>query len=85
MITTFIIQMLAGIVQGVLSLIPTWGLDAGPSTTLNSSAVAAGSLDGWVPESFIFICLALLIGARAWFFVAGVIQWLYHLIPFNGG
>lgn len=85
MVTDFLLQMLAGIIQGVLSLIPVWGIDTSAATALDSGAVTAASLDGWLPETFIFICLGVMIAARLWFFVAGALQWLYHLIPFNGG
>lgn len=85
MIVTFLCSVILGLVQGLFSLLPTWGVDTSSLTGAQSIAVSAGSLDGWIPETFIFGCLAVVVAARLWFLVINGFQWLYHLVPFNGG
>lgn len=85
MITDFILSTLLGLVQGLFSLVPSWGFDSSSVNAASSVSLSAASLDGWVPETFIFACLLLVIAIRLWFLVVNALQWVYHLIPFNGG
>lgn len=83
MITTFIVQMLGGIVSGIFSLLPSWNVGNDVLEPVKSMSVSAASLDGWLPQNFIFGCLLMMIAVRLWFLVIDGIQWVYHLIPFN--
>lgn len=84
MITEFLISMLAGIVDGVLSIVPAWSIDTTAVTNVGSVGATLGGMNGWFPETFVLVCLGVLLLVRLWFLAWNAIQWLYHLIPFNG-
>jgi hypothetical protein len=85
LITDFIVKAVAGLLTGLLAILPDWTVDTSALDTARHLVVTVASLDGWVPETFIFSCLGLMLGVRLFFLVLNGIQWLYHLIPFNGG
>lgn len=85
MITDFIVSMLLGVVRGVFSIIPAWSVDTSTIDSAKQAGLGAGSLDGWFPETFLFACLTVVLAVRLWFLVWNGVQWVYHLIPFNGG
>lgn len=84
MITEFLISMLSGLVSGLFLLVPQWSIDTSSIETVESVGASIGGMNGWIPESFILGCLALILAVRLWFLVWNGVQWLYHSIPFNG-
>lgn len=84
MITTFFIQMVLGIIDGIFSVVPSWSVSTSTIDGAKSAGLTAGSLDGWFPETFLFGCLAVVLAARLWFFFFNAIQWIWHSLPFNG-
>ena len=83
MITGFLLAMIAGIVQGLLAIIPSWSVDTSQIDTARTAGLNFGSLDGWFPLSFLLACLAVVMAVRGFFLVWNALVWLYHMIPFN--
>lgn len=84
MILTFLIDALLSVVQGLFSVLPTWSVDTSQMDTAKTVGLTAGSLNGWFPETFLFACLAVVLGVRLFMFAWNGLVWLYGLIPFNG-
>lgn len=85
MITDLILTSVLGVITGLFSILPTWGVDTSVMDNALHLTTSAGSVDGWLPETMVFGCLAMSVGVRLFFWVWNGLQWLYHLVPFNGG
>lgn len=84
MITAAIIELVAGLVQGVLGLVPEWNIDmsaiSGFTTSIGS---LIGRANGYVPATLLFACIGLLLAMKLAFLIWRGILFVYTLIPFN--
>lgn len=84
MIINWLFEVGASIIHGILYLVPSWSIADSILDQARSVGNVVGSMDNWFPINFIVGCLLLLLAVRLWFLVWNGIQWLYHLVPFNG-
>jgi hypothetical protein len=82
-ITDFFINMLAGIVTGIASLIPSWTADTSILNSVAGFSYSIGELNGWVPEDTALGCLLILVLLGAIVFGWRGLVFLYSMIPFN--
>jgi hypothetical protein len=81
-ITTFLIQLVLGIVTALFSLLPAWTPDTSTVTSTSSGFGSfLGAFDGYLPERLIVGCLALLIAIKLAMFGWDALMFAYHLIP----
>jgi hypothetical protein len=82
MIVDLIVQILVGIVTGILSLIPAYSL---PNLSGFGGALGANlkALDGYFPVSTLGISLVAIIGARVLVWGFHVALLIYDVIPFK--
>lgn len=84
MITQLVIQLVAGLVNGILGLVPDWSIDMSAVTGFTGSIGAlAGAANGYVPSLLLFGCIALIVALRILLLGWRLVLFAYTLIPFN--
>lgn len=84
MIVTFLIQLVSGLVSGLLGLVPAWNID----TSVMSSFTAdigglIGRVNGYVPSVLLMACLGLLLVVKLALLAWRVCVFVYSMIPLN--
>lgn len=79
MVTEAIVSALIGILQGLVSPLPTMTVDA---STINTQATSAGALasamNGYAPVQTLGVALALVFGVKVALLGWQVVVWIYH-------
>jgi hypothetical protein len=84
MITTFIIQLVAGLVSGILGLVPDWSIDMSAVTSFTGTIGSlAGAANGYVPSLLLFSCIGIILALRLVLLAVRAVLFAYTMIPFN--
>lgn len=84
MITQLIIQLVSGLVNGVLGLVPDWSIDMSAVTGFTGSIGGLlGAANGYVPSILLFSCISIIVSVRIVLLGWRLVLFCYTLIPFN--
>ena len=85
MIFDAIFDLLFGVIEFVLGLLPSWDP---PEFSLGAAARELGGavhvLDGWLPLSLMADVMTLMIAVWGATLTAKFVLWLYHMLPGKG-
>lgn len=80
MLLDLLVDLLFGLFEGLLAMIPSYTLDAsGLGGTLGSALAGANSV---FPVTTLGLCIALVIGARVFIAWVAFLAWVWTKIPF---
>lgn len=80
MITEALLSVVVGLVEWIVSITPTFGveLDLDLAGFFEDVGENAQRLNGWFPVATLAICIGILLAVQAITTVWGFVLWLYH-------
>lgn len=84
MITALIIDLVAGLVQGILGLVPEWNIDTSAITGFGTDVGALlARANGYLPVTLLLACLGILLAVRLALLAWRTAVFVYSMVPFN--
>lgn len=84
MITQLIIQLVSGLVNGIMGLVPDWSIDMSAVTGFTGTIGGlVGAANSYVPSLLLFGCISVIVSLRIILLGWRLVLFAYTLIPFN--
>lgn len=83
MILDLIVKAAVSLFKALLALFPAYSLPDQVKGLGDTIGSAVAGLNGVVPVVTIGACLAVVLAARVFLFLVGLLVWVYNLIPFK--
>lgn len=85
MIITLLVGLVAGLLDGMTAILPTWSADTSVFSTAGGASFGqqAMRLDGYFPVLTLFACLVLRYGLWVVLSAWQMVRTVYELIPFK--
>lgn len=84
MIVEWVVSLVLGIVQGLLSLLPTWEVDTSAFDEMGTDlASLVLKVDAYVPVVTLLACFAIRMGVWVFMSFWRALVFVYDLIPFK--
>lgn len=81
MIIEAVLGVIVGLIEWLVSIFPTFGLDLSEvdiASAVESVATAAAALDGWAPVDESLVAFASLLTLQVAISAWGLLVWVYH-------